>query len=215
MTLPEQQAVQPKSEPKAPLIRPLLIQVSFFELIFSAYGLTVVQAVNDQERTNREATNEGNSEVFTEGGAKEHDNAESSSYCYAENQDGEVEHEEAYEEYADAQEYFHTSEDAHAREEADQVVAANNEPESVLEVDVIHEGSADPESTEIKNLRSCAKMMIPAMRRLVLLQNPVHATKKTLLPIQNWMRKVLFQLKHETRWLRVSLLIWEYLKVDL
>ena len=148
MTLPEQQAVQPKSEPKAPLIRPLLIQVSFFESMFSAYGLTVVQAVNDQERTNREATNEGNSEVFTEGGAKEHDNAESTSYCYAENQDGEVEHEEAYEEYADAQEYLHTSEDAHAREEADQVVAANNEPESVLEVDVIHEGSADPESTE-------------------------------------------------------------------
>ena len=78
-----------------------------------------------------------------------HENVESTSYCYAEDQDGEAQHEEeAYEEYADAQEYFHTSEDAHARGQADQVVVANDEPESVLEVDIIHEGSADPESTE-------------------------------------------------------------------
>ena len=108
--------------------------------------LTVIQAVDDQERTNREATNEGSSERFTEGGA-EHENAETTSYSHAEGQDGEAEHEEeAYEEYTDAQEYFHTSEDAGARE-ADQVVA-NDEPESVLEVDVTHEGPADPESTE-------------------------------------------------------------------
>jgi hypothetical protein len=78
-----------------------------------------------------------------------HENVKPTSYSYAEDQDGEAEHEEeAYEEYADAQESFHTSEDAHAREEADQVVVANDEPETVLEVDVIHEGSADPESTE-------------------------------------------------------------------
>lgn len=109
-------------------------------------------AVNDQERINREAPNEGSSEDYTEGGAKEYENAEPTSYSYAEDQDGEVEHEEeAYEEseqYVDAQEYPHTSEDAHAREEADQVVVANDEPESVLDVDAIHEGSADPDSTE-------------------------------------------------------------------
>ncbi|KAI9466019.1 hypothetical protein BJY52DRAFT_317081 [Lactarius psammicola] len=102
-------------------------------------------AVIDQEGINREATNEGNSE----GGAKEQENAESTSYSYPEDQDGEAEHEEeAYEEYADAQEYFPASEDVQAREEANQVVVANDEPESVLEVDVIHEGPADPDSTE-------------------------------------------------------------------
>ncbi|KAH9180363.1 hypothetical protein EDB89DRAFT_15999 [Lactarius sanguifluus] len=107
-------------------------------------------AVNDQERTHREATNEGSSEELTEDGAKEHENAESTSGSYAEDQDGGAEHEdEAYEEYADAQEYFPTSEDVQAREEPGQVVVANDEPESVLEVDVIHQGgSADPDSTE-------------------------------------------------------------------
>ncbi|KAH9079227.1 hypothetical protein EDB83DRAFT_2341494 [Lactarius deliciosus] len=72
--------------------------------------------------------------------AKEHENAESTSCSYAEDQDGGAEHEdEVYEEYADAQEYFPTSEDVQAREEADQVV----------NVDIIHQdGSADPDSTE-------------------------------------------------------------------
>ncbi|KAF8275218.1 hypothetical protein EI94DRAFT_1825195 [Lactarius quietus] len=107
---------------------------------------SAIPAVDDQEVTDREATNEGRSEGFTEGGA-EHENAGSISYSHADGQDGEAEHEEeAYEEYADAQEYFHTSEDADTRE-VNQVVA-NDEPQSVLEVDVIHEGSTGPELTE-------------------------------------------------------------------
>ena len=121
------------------------------DFFWKTYELTVIQAVEGQERTNQEATNEDNPEGFTETGA-EHVNAETISHSHAEVQGGETEHEdEAYEEYADAQEYFHTSEDADARE-ADQVVA-NDEPESVLEVDVTHEDSDDPESTEYDELR--------------------------------------------------------------
>jgi hypothetical protein len=110
-------------------------------MFLEAYELTVTQAFDDQKRTDREPTTEGSSKGFPEGG-----NAETTTHSHAAGQDGEAEHEEeAYEEYADAQEYFHTSEDADARG-ADQVIA-DDEPESALEVDVIHEGSADPEST--------------------------------------------------------------------
>lgn len=133
-TLPKQQAVQMK----ALTTNPLLFQVSFFTLrLRKAYELTVTQAVDD-----REPTTEGNSKGFPEGG-----DAEATTHSHAAGQDGEAEHEEeAYEEYADAQEYLHTSEDADALE-TDQVVA-DDEPESALEVDVIREGSADPESSE-------------------------------------------------------------------
>ncbi len=116
----------------------------------NAYELIVTQAVGHRGRTNQEATNAGSSEELTEVGAKDHENAVSTSYGYTDNHEGEAGHEEdAYEEsehYADAQEFPHTAEDADSREEAHQV--AHNEPESVLDVDDVHKGSADSELSE-------------------------------------------------------------------
>ncbi|KAI0256507.1 hypothetical protein BJV78DRAFT_1164887 [Lactifluus subvellereus] len=110
------------------------------------------QAVNDDEQTERELTGDAGQEGL-KGGVDEPEDTKSPYNSHAELQDGEPERqEEAYDEseqYADAQEYPHSYEDGtSAQEETDQVVDANDESESVLDADAIHEGSADPESTE-------------------------------------------------------------------
>jgi hypothetical protein len=108
------------------------------------------QAVNDNGQTEREPTGNGGQEGLT-GGVNEPDDTEYPYNGHAQSQDGEPEREdEAYEShYADAQEYPHTYEDgADSQEETDQVADANDEPELVLDANAIHEGPAEPESTE-------------------------------------------------------------------